>query len=71
MRNFDFCDTTKVSKIRLFDIFCKKVYFEGLPGICTVLNNAQASVGILIIPHLIQIIISKRVTRKIKFGYFT
>ena len=54
MKNFDFCDTIKVCKIRLFDISCKKtVYFHKLLGICTVLNNAEAFVGVLILPYLI------------------
>ena len=30
-----------------------KVYFHKLPGICTVLNNAEAFVGVLILPYLI------------------
>ena len=51
MKNFDFCDT--INKIRLFDISCKTVYFHKLPGICTVLNNAEAFVGVLILPYLI------------------
>ena len=53
MKNFDFCDMIKVFKIKLFDISCNKVYFHKLPGICTVLNNAEAFVGVLILPYLI------------------
>ena len=52
MKSFDFCDTIKVLKIKLFDILAKKVYFHKLPGICTVLNNAEAFVGVLILPYL-------------------
>ena len=56
MKNYVFCDTIKIFKMRLFHISCKNVYFHGLPGICPVLNNAEAFeafVGILIIPYLI------------------
>ena len=48
MKNFVFYDTIKVCKIRLFDIFTKKVYFHGLPGIYPVLNNFKAFVRVLI-----------------------
>ena len=49
-KNFDFCDTIRVIKIRLFDKFCKKkVYFHGFPGICTV--NAEEFVGVLILTY--------------------
>ena len=55
MKNFDFCDTIKVFKIRLFDISCKnKVYFHKLPGICTVLNNAKFRYCSLIIINCIK-----------------
>ena len=53
MKKIRFFDTIKVLKIRLFDISCKKVHFHGLPGICTVWNNAEAFVGVLILPYLI------------------
>ena len=34
-------------------------YFHGLPGIRPVLNIAETFVGVLILPYLIEIIISK------------
>ena len=42
MKNFDFSETIKVFKMRLFEISCKNINFHGLPGSYPVLNNAEA-----------------------------
>ena len=52
MKHFEFCDIIEDFNIR-FHISCKKNYFHGLPGICLVLNNAEAFVGRLILHDLI------------------
>ena len=53
MKNFDFLIRLKFIRLEYSTFLAKKVYFHGLPGIYTVLNNAEALVGVLILPYLI------------------